>query len=153
VPARSCASSATRTCHRSIIAERLAAEHGVAVPPAVVEALAQQGVRRAPQATLTGFATLYVQITGLIATMAGPSQWFTGAVHVDAVAAPSEPSRLQAASVHFTPARTAWHPPVGADHHVTEGVGRPAPRRADRGDPTRRSCVLRARGGPLAQRH
>jgi quercetin dioxygenase-like cupin family protein len=43
-------------------------------------------------------------------TAPGPIEWFTGAVYVDAVAAPSGPSRLGAASVHFAPgARTAWH--------------------------------------------
>src|SRR3954454_11925234 len=58
-------------------------------------------------------------------TMAGPSDWFTGAVYVDAVATPSEPSRLQAASVHFTPgARTAWHThPNGQTLYVTGGRG------------------------------
>jgi len=57
--------------------------------------------------------------------MAGPSDWFTGTVHIDAVAAPSEPSRVQAASVHFAPgARTAWHThPLGQNIYVTEGVG------------------------------
>lgn len=43
-----------------------------------------------------------------IATVAGPSDWFTGAVYVGTVATPSEGSRLSASSVHFTPgARTA----------------------------------------------
>ena len=58
-------------------------------------------------------------------TMAGPGEWFTGAVYVDAVAAPSEASRVQASSVHFTPgARTAWHThPHGQTIFVTEGVG------------------------------
>jgi quercetin dioxygenase-like cupin family protein len=43
-------------------------------------------------------------------TAPGPSDWFTGAVYVDTVAAPSGASRLTASSVHFTPrARTAWH--------------------------------------------
>jgi quercetin dioxygenase-like cupin family protein len=52
-----------------------------------------------------------MQITrNTIATNAGPRDWFTGAVYVDAVAAPTGPSRLSASSVHFTPgARTAWH--------------------------------------------
>ena len=61
-----------------------------------------------------------------IETMAGPSDWFTGAVFVDTVAAPAGPSRLAAASVHFTPgARTAWHMhPNGQTIYVTEGVGR-----------------------------
>ncbi len=60
-----------------------------------------------------------------IDTMAGPSEWFTGAVYVDTVAAPSDASRLTASSVHFTPgARTAWHThPNGQTIYVTEGVG------------------------------
>ena len=59
-------------------------------------------------------------------TNAGPDDWFTGTVFIDAVAAPVEPSRLAAASVHFTPgARTAWHThPLGQTIFVTEGVGR-----------------------------
>jgi quercetin dioxygenase-like cupin family protein len=60
-----------------------------------------------------------------IETAVGPSEWFTGAVYVDAVAAPSDASRLSASSVHFTPAaRTAWHThPNGQTIYVTEGVG------------------------------
>src|SRR5438067_11888088 len=56
----------------------------------------------------------------------GPSEWFTGAVYLDAVASPSGPLRLSVASVHFTPAaRTAWHThPHGQTIFVTEGVGR-----------------------------
>lgn len=60
-----------------------------------------------------------------IGTMAGPNEWFTGAVYVDTVASPSNGSRLSASSVHFTPgARTAWHThPNGQSIYVTEGVG------------------------------
>ena len=60
-----------------------------------------------------------------IDTNPGPSDWFTGAVYIDAVAAPAEGSRLSASSVHFTPgARTAWHThPNGQTIYVTEGVG------------------------------
>jgi hypothetical protein len=60
-----------------------------------------------------------------IETMTGPSEWFTGAVYVDSVAAPSGPSQLSTSSVHFTPApRTAWHKhPNGQTIYVTEGVG------------------------------
>ena len=60
-----------------------------------------------------------------IGTGRGPSEWFTGAVYVDPVAAPSEGSRLSASSVHFTPgARTAWHAhPNGQTIWVTEGLG------------------------------
>jgi quercetin dioxygenase-like cupin family protein len=59
-------------------------------------------------------------------TTPGPGDWFTGAVFIDAIAAAPEPSRLQAASVHFTPgARTAWHThPLGQTIYVTEGEGR-----------------------------
>jgi quercetin dioxygenase-like cupin family protein len=58
-------------------------------------------------------------------TMTGPSEWFTGAVYVDAVATPAASSPLSASSVHFTPgARTAWHThPNGQTIFVTEGVG------------------------------
>jgi quercetin dioxygenase-like cupin family protein len=60
-----------------------------------------------------------------INTMAGPSEWFTGSVYVDTVAAPVGASRLSASSVHFTPgARTAWHThPNGQAIFVTEGLG------------------------------
>jgi quercetin dioxygenase-like cupin family protein len=60
-----------------------------------------------------------------IETTVGPGDWFTGAVYIDTVAAPSEPSRLAAASVHFAPgARTTWHThPNGQTIYITEGVG------------------------------
>ena len=60
-----------------------------------------------------------------VETARGPEDWFTGTVFVDTVATSSEPSRLGAASVHFTPgARTAWHThPLGQTIYVTEGVG------------------------------
>lgn len=56
----------------------------------------------------------------------GPADWFTGDVYMDTVAEPSEPYRIAAANVHFTPgARTAWHThPLGQTIFVTEGVGR-----------------------------
>jgi quercetin dioxygenase-like cupin family protein len=58
-------------------------------------------------------------------TSAGPSDWFTGKVFIDTIAAPSAGSRLSASSVHFTPgARTAWHThPNGQTIWVTEGIG------------------------------
>ena len=61
-----------------------------------------------------------------IATVKGPDGWFTGDAFLDAVAAPSPLSRIQASLVHFTPgARTAWHThPLGQTIYVTEGVGR-----------------------------
>lgn len=60
-----------------------------------------------------------------VATSRGPSEWFTGAVSIDTVAAPVGQSRIHASSVHFTPgARTAWHThPNGQTVFVTEGVG------------------------------
>ena len=59
-------------------------------------------------------------------TNPGPPDWFTGTVHIDAVAAPSGASRVSASSVHFTPgARTAWHThPNGQTIFVLEGEGR-----------------------------
>lgn len=68
-----------------------------------------------------------MQITrNSLETGTGPSDWFTGTVYIDPVATASPPSRLQAASVHFTPgARTAWHThPFGQTIFVTEGIGR-----------------------------
>ena len=76
-----------------------------------------------------------MQITrNAIDTVLGPGDWFTGTVYIDAVATPSELSRLSASSVHFTPsARTAWHThPNGQIIWVTEGVG-----------------LAQQRGGPL----
>ena len=67
-------------------------------------------------------------------TAVGPSEWFTGSVYIDAIAAPSNGSRISASSVHFTPgARTAWHThPHGQTIWVSEGLG-----------------VCQRRGGPI----
>src|SRR5213592_4155095 len=76
-----------------------------------------------------------MQITrNTIETATGPTEWFIGTVYVDTVAAPAGPSRLSAASVHFTPAaRTAWHAhPNGQTIYITEGVG-----------------LVQRRGGPI----
>jgi quercetin dioxygenase-like cupin family protein len=67
-----------------------------------------------------------MQITrSSIETRVGDGEWFTGAVYIDAVAAPSDASRVMASNVHFTPgARTAWHThPNGQTIFVLEGVG------------------------------
>ena len=58
-------------------------------------------------------------------TDAGPSDWFTGSVFIDTIAAVDERWPVGASSVHFTPgARTAWHThPRGQTIWVTEGVG------------------------------
>jgi quercetin dioxygenase-like cupin family protein len=55
----------------------------------------------------------------------GPSEWFTGDVWLDQIATATSPSRMTAASVHFSPgARTAWHRhPFGQVIHVIEGAG------------------------------
>src|SRR5580765_6467989 len=60
-----------------------------------------------------------------VKTTRGPSDWFTGEVFIDPVAAPASRSRVSATSVHFTPgARTAWHVhPNGQTIYVTEGIG------------------------------
>jgi quercetin dioxygenase-like cupin family protein len=59
-------------------------------------------------------------------TSRGPSDWFTGDVWLDEIAAPQASSRIAAVIVHFAPgARTAWHThPHGQTIHVLEGVGR-----------------------------
>lgn len=68
-----------------------------------------------------------------VETAAGPAEWFTGQVFIDAVAVPLDHSRVNVSSVHFTPgARTAWHThPNGQTIYVTEGMGRAQ----GRGDP------------------
>ena len=67
-------------------------------------------------------------------TTPGQSDWFTGAVYIDAVATPSGASRLSANLVHFTPgARTAWHThPKGQTIFVLEGA-----------------CLCQSLGGPI----
>ena len=68
-----------------------------------------------------------MQITrSSLETQKGPADWFSGDVYIDQVASPTEPSRVAAALVHFTPgARTAWHThPLGQTIFVLEGVGR-----------------------------
>jgi quercetin dioxygenase-like cupin family protein len=67
-----------------------------------------------------------MQITrNSLETGRGPSDWFTGAVYVDTIAAPAGSSHVSSSSVHFTPsARTAWHThPNGQTIWVTDGVG------------------------------
>jgi quercetin dioxygenase-like cupin family protein len=66
-----------------------------------------------------------MKITRNSTTTAGPKEWFTGAVYLDAVATPAGQSRLSATSVRFTPgAHTAWHThPNGQTIFVTDGVG------------------------------
>src|SRR5947207_12525540 len=56
-------------------------------------------------------------------TTTGPSDWFTGTVYMDPVAAPAGSYGISATNVHFTPgARTAWHAhPNGQTIFVTDG--------------------------------
>ncbi len=58
-------------------------------------------------------------------SIAGPDDWFTGNVRIDALFQPNESRRAQAASVTFEPgARTAWHThPLGQTLIVTSGAG------------------------------
>jgi len=67
-----------------------------------------------------------LQITrNTLESSAGPGDWFTGCVYIDAIATPTGASQVGAAAVHFTPgARTAWHRhPRGQTIWVLEGVG------------------------------
>ncbi|GAA1150696.1 cupin domain-containing protein [Streptomyces hebeiensis] len=58
------------------------------------------------------------------ATGKGPEDWFTGDVWFDVLHAGTEPSRLRANMVRFSPgARTAWHRhAVGQTLHVVAGT-------------------------------
>ncbi|MFD4902813.1 cupin domain-containing protein [Streptomyces sp. NPDC058411] len=58
------------------------------------------------------------------ATAKGPEEWFTGDVWFDALYAGTEPSRMRANIVRFSPgARTAWHHhAVGQTLHVVAGT-------------------------------
>lgn len=69
---------------------------------------------------------MQITVAADVPTQKGPADWFTGAVYIDAVAAPPQPARAGAGLVHFTPgARTAWHiHPLGQTIYVLEGVGR-----------------------------
>ncbi|MGF1649264.1 MAG: cupin domain-containing protein [Hyphomicrobiaceae bacterium] len=53
-------------------------------------------------------------------------EYFTGAVFQDPIISATEPARLRAVRVTFTPgARTAWHThPLGQTLYVVSGVGR-----------------------------
>ena len=58
-------------------------------------------------------------------TRKAPAATFTGDVYVDGIAGGSDPSRLVAAHVRFTPgARTHWHShALGQTLHCTDGLG------------------------------
>jgi quercetin dioxygenase-like cupin family protein len=56
---------------------------------------------------------------------AGPAEYFTGTVRIDATFAGGAPARIGGATVAFEPgARTAWHThPLGQTLIVTSGLG------------------------------
>jgi quercetin dioxygenase-like cupin family protein len=58
-------------------------------------------------------------------TNPGPSDWFTGSVHIDGIRNPDDQSAVGCAHVRFTPgARTAWHThPHGQTLYITDGIG------------------------------
>jgi quercetin dioxygenase-like cupin family protein len=58
-------------------------------------------------------------------TTKAPTERFTGAVYLNMIEAPTEPARLAAALVRFTPgARTNWHShALGQVLYITDGVG------------------------------
>lgn len=58
-------------------------------------------------------------------TFTGPDAWFTGAVYGSPIYSGTEPSRMSATLVRFTPgARTHWHRhALGQCLHGTDGVG------------------------------
>ncbi|WP_280272402.1 (R)-mandelonitrile lyase [Nocardia wallacei] len=58
-------------------------------------------------------------------TAKAPAERFTGDVYLNMIQTPTEPARLAAALVRFTPgARTNWHShALGQTLHVTDGVG------------------------------
>jgi len=66
-----------------------------------------------------------MELTTPSKTAKAPDKAFIGDVYVNALKKQSEPSRLIASIVRFTPgARTNWHAhAVGQTLHVTEGVG------------------------------
>ncbi|MBI1227174.1 MAG: cupin domain-containing protein [Bacteroidetes bacterium] len=62
---------------------------------------------------------------GVIPSMKGPEDWFTGAVRIDFLFQKKEVTRAAGALVTFEPgARTAWHThPAGQTLIVTSGLG------------------------------
>lgn len=59
------------------------------------------------------------------ATLKAPAERFTGDVYLNMIEAPTEPARLAAGLVRFTPgARTNWHShALGQVLYITDGVG------------------------------
>lgn len=77
-------------------------------------------------ATPTGEpSVITVSAPGSKPSAAGPADYFTGTVRIDAPFQGSEPARVGGATVTFEPgARTAWHThPLGQTLIVTAGTG------------------------------
>ena len=66
-----------------------------------------------------------VKHIGSLQSTKGPTEWFTGAVKIERLFEPANPSQVAAAIVSFEPgARTAWHThPLGQKLIVTSGTG------------------------------
>ena len=62
---------------------------------------------------------------GLLASVKGPEDWFTGAVRIDPLFSKKETTKAAGALVTFDPgARTAWHThPAGQTLIITSGLG------------------------------
>ena len=71
-------------------------------------------------------APIRITSAGTAASAAGPADYFTGRVRIDAPFQTDAPARVGGATVTFEPgARTAWHThPVGQTLVVTAGAGR-----------------------------
>ncbi|MFJ9871020.1 cupin domain-containing protein [Streptomyces sp. NPDC101165] len=78
------------------------------------------------------------------ATAKAPAERFTGDVYLNMIEAPTEPARLAAALVRFTPgARTNWHSHAnGQTLYITDGVGLVG---------TRDGSVVRVRAGQIVK--
>jgi len=72
-----------------------------------------------------GTAPIRIASAGGTASAAGPADYFTGRVRIDAPFQADAPARVGGATVTFEPgARTAWHThPLGQTLIVTAGVG------------------------------
>lgn len=68
---------------------------------------------------------MQINRVGAKASKAGPADWFTGTVRIDAPFQGEEPSRISGATVTFEPgARTAWHThPLGQTILILSGLG------------------------------
>jgi quercetin dioxygenase-like cupin family protein len=66
-----------------------------------------------------------MELVPLTPTAKAPAERFTGDVYVNPLKGPSEPSRLIASTVRFTPAaRTNWHShALGQTLYCTDGIG------------------------------